>query len=167
MLASPHQPQRVPVRQGPQKDRINHAEDRCVGADPERQSKHRHRREAGRLAQQAGSEAHVFEEDFERARPKCFATFFLELFVPAKFDPCPPFRFCARQPAPLQIVCAIPHVYPQLFVQIAFALRATKQHGNDRTDRQEGFHVPSVWSRSYSHRSAIMGSTLVARRAGR
>src|SRR5256884_8958349 len=55
-------------------------------------------------------EAPVFEKFFERPPPKSSATFFFNFSVPAKSDPSPPFRFCARQPAPLQIVCAIPHV---------------------------------------------------------
>src|SRR5882762_6424819 len=62
MLRGPHQSCRIPKRQWPQQDRINHTENRCVRADGQRQSKHGDSGEAGTLGQHPHAEANVLPE---------------------------------------------------------------------------------------------------------
>ena len=62
MLRGPHQSSRIPKRQWPQQDRINHTENRCVRADGKRQSKHGDSGETGTLDQHPQAEANVLPE---------------------------------------------------------------------------------------------------------
>ena len=48
-----HQPARILKRQSTEQGRVNHGEDRGVGADAQRQRQHRNHGEAGRFAQLA------------------------------------------------------------------------------------------------------------------
>ncbi len=63
-LGQEHQPLRLRVGQRPQQDGVDHAEDRGVGADPERERRDRDEREARRLPERARGEANVPPELF-------------------------------------------------------------------------------------------------------
>jgi hypothetical protein len=63
-LGEEDQALRLRVRERPQQDRVDYAEDGGVRTDPQRQRRHRDEREAGRLPQRARREADVAPELF-------------------------------------------------------------------------------------------------------
>ena len=57
-----HQAVGLPIRQGLQKDRIHYAEDRSIGADPERQGYRRNGSEAWTSEERTGAVPQVLHE---------------------------------------------------------------------------------------------------------
>jgi hypothetical protein len=89
---------RFGIRQRPEQDGIDHAEDSGVGPDTERQREHRHRGEARILPQHPHAETNVLNERFAEARsPNIPALFPHTLHIP-KSSPCSTRSLLRRHP---------------------------------------------------------------------
>src|SRR5262249_7538800 len=119
------------------------AEKRGGRADAKRQRENGDRGKAWRLAQQPSSIAYILNERFQKMRAGAFATFFLESFIAAEFDPGLPFGLGPRETRSLQVVRPMADVRPQLFVHLVFHLRASKYNRSGRAQKVERAHSSS------------------------
>ena len=91
--------------------------ERCrVRPDPERERENGDGGEAGGFPQHARAKAQVLQQYFHDARSQHVSAFFFKFLVGAEFDARAALRFRARQAGALEVVRAILHVCPQLFV---------------------------------------------------
>ena len=134
------QPVCLGIRQRSDQHPVDHAEDRRVRANPERQGQDPDRRKSRRLPQHARAEPYVGPHRFQPEAAALFAALFLEPLMTAKFDSRSPLRLRARRARPLQVLRAIEHVRSQLLIRIFIFFNACAiEHGPQQGQQFHAF----------------------------
>src|SRR5712692_4209680 len=95
---------RICYRQPSKYDLINQTEDRCVGADAQRQRKHGNHGEAWSLAQHAQAVTQILNEVVDQVCATHLAAFLLRPLDSAELQTRSPHGFLSRHPTPNQIL---------------------------------------------------------------
>src|SRR5262245_55275354 len=149
---------------------MNHAENRRVRANTQRQRQDRGRREAGILHQYSSGVAQVLPKFFKPAHAASVATPLLRLFHAAETFQRKLPRLFGIHPQPNVLLGLLFDVMAQFLVQLTLHLRFAKQRSYSCHQLAQHYDVLEMAYYSihpnHSLCSAIIGSTLVARRAG-
>src|SRR5688572_24930244 len=118
---------------------MQHAEDREVGANADRQRDYRDRREPRMLPDRAHRARQVARDLVERARTARLAALLLGRLHAAELKAGPPSRLVARQPRSLEHIGPVLEVTFEFIAQVALPSRAAEQHRRERS--QAGPHL--------------------------
>src|SRR3984957_19051184 len=113
-----------------QDERIQYAEDDCVGADGQRQCQNDSDGEAGRLAQLAQCKSHIIPDRFQRWPLPHLAAAFLKQHPVAESSPRCPRRFFGTHPIAHQLLSMLFNVQANLFGEIFVELTAAENLWN-------------------------------------
>jgi hypothetical protein len=120
---------RIRERQWPPELRFEHAEDRSVGADAERQSEDDYDAESGILTENASSEAKITQESFNDWQAAAFAPSFFRLFEAAEFNESLAAGFLRRHSRANVVFDVKLEMAFQFRGELAFSARLTKEFG--------------------------------------
>ncbi len=155
----------TPGRPAGEAKRLHHRKDRRVCTDAKRQRQDSGCGEARRLAEHAEAVAKVLGEVLNPSDAAGAAAFLFRLLDTTQVQSRPAMRFFFRHSLRDAFLGFSVKVIAQLVVQLLVRLRPAKQRPHPQWNREQ----PTLRSHSdlcYSYRSATIGSTRMARRAG-